>query len=162
MKIILTSFFAVSMLSLTAQQRKQEEQNIYGHNKTTFVYTGINVGYINKINSGTIGLEVGIKNGNLATELFMIVPTTTLAISPRMFGINVGYQIDHFKPFLGIVRQTVGAEVEQKFKGTSDEFINQYTSVYGITYYNRLVPLSITIEKLGKYSLASLGCYITF
>lgn len=149
-------------VNVMGQEQKKDQQKVVGHEKLSFIYTGMNFGYMNKVNSPTVELNAGLKVWHYNAELFMIVPTRILAVTPKMFGIKAGYQIGHFKPFIGLVDMSVGKETETRFKGTPDEFINGWRMGAGIAYYSKSFPFTISIEQLGKYICGNIGCYVTF
>lgn len=161
------AFLAIILVLISlygsAQNLRETPQSIYGNKKESFLYSGIGVGFMSKINSPTASLICGVKSGDHTNvELFMVIPVTNSSLAPRNFGVEYGYQISHFKPFIGAAYQTIGAEREAAFKGTPDQFLNGWRLSGGISYYSQKVPLYFTLQQLGKYTNAALGIYVTF
>lgn len=160
--LIFIAIMAIILAFLSLRSDAQKQQSIYGHEKLAYVYAGISVGYIFQLHTPNAELNTGVKIGNYNAEMSMIVPCTFSGLAPKMLGVHLGYQISHFKPFLGATYQTIGVEREAAFKGTKYSFSNGIRPMIGCSYYIIKIPLYFTIKQLGKYTNILSGLYVTF
>lgn len=127
--------------------------------KQTFTVAGFNAGYSKNI---TAGLSLGVRTGNVYLSVAQIISLTSDATTPKIFTGNVGYNIGSLQPFVSYGYQTIGKEREQFFKGTSDEFLNAWRLGYGLSYYFRNAPVSVTVQRQGKVNNIGVGMYKSF
>lgn len=121
--------------------------------KSTYAVAGFNAGYSKY---ATAGLELGVRTGNVYLSARQIISITSDATVPKIFTANAGYNIGSIQPFVSYGWQTIGKEKEQLFK---DEFINGFRIGYGVSYYFKNFPLSITAQRQGKVNNIGIGIY---
>ncbi len=146
MKLLIILLLCANICS--AQMTREE--------KNTYAVLGFNAGYSKYI---TGGLELGLRTGNVYFSVNQIISLTSNGTIPKIFTANAGYNIGGFQPFISYGLQTIGAEREQYFHGTQDEFNNGFRFGGGLKYYFKELPLSITAQRTGKINNLSLGIY---
>lgn len=124
--------------------------------KQTYAVAGFSAGYSKYV---TAGLQFGVRTGNIYISIDQLISVTSNATTPKIFKANAGYNFGSLQPFVSYSYQTIGAESEQYYKGTPDEFINGFRVGYGLSYYFKNFPLSITAQRQGKVNNINVGMY---
>lgn len=163
MKKVILSIVLLIPIFCFSQVKNDEHQSIYGHsqNEIYFVF-GANTGFNFKIDRPQAQILLGYRIQNFYLSANMIVTTSFNATNPIVFPFNLGYNIGAFQPFISYGWESVGAEAEQRFKGTPNEFINGWKPGYGLSFYFKQFPLSITAQRTGKINSLSVGVYKSF
>jgi hypothetical protein len=131
------------------------------HDKHNYAVFGCNVGYNAKVERPEAGAQLGYRLKNFYLSSNMIVTTSFNALSPVLFPFNLGYNIGSFQPFISYGYHLIGKEAETRFKGNPDA-ISAWKPGFGLSFYFKQFPLSITIQRQGKINIASIGCYKSF
>lgn len=142
----------IILLLLTVQSYAQ----MTTEDKQTYAVAGFNAGYSRYV---TGGLQLGVRTGNIYLSVDQLISITSAATVPKIIKANAGYNIGSLQPFVSYSYQTIGSTAEQYFKGTSDEFINGFRVGYGISYYFKNFPLSVTVQRQGKVNNIGIGMY---
>lgn len=162
-KFILISILLIPIICYSQSKREDEQQSIFGHDvHLSYFVLGANTGFNFKINRPNAALNVGYRLYNFYASANMVVTTSFNSTNPIIFPFTLGYNIGSIQPFFSYSYQTIGAEAEQRFKGTPNEFINGWRTGFGLSYYFRNFPLSITAQRQGKINSLSVGVYKSF
>lgn len=128
--------------------------------KTRYGVAAISAGYT--LEAGvTASAQAGYRAYNFYLNAGMAVTLTRNATTPVVFPISLGYNIGSIQPFISYCYQTIGAEAEQRFRDTPDQFLNGWRLGGGVSYYFKSTPLAITVQQQGKQVSFSLTRYWT-
>lgn len=145
--VVLLIFFSVYC--------KAQGSNI---DKKTFSLVQMGIGYsVSKAITGNV--QFGVRTGNIYLSADELIAISENVLIPKIFKINAGYNIRSFQPFVSCGYQTIGAENEAYFKNTPQQFLNGFRFGYGISYYFKILPLSITITEQGKETNLIIAFY---
>lgn len=153
MKKIITAIFSLITISVMAQNND---------NKNTYPVLALDAGYSVRAKAPSVQLQFGVRTGDVYFSLNEIIAVSRNAVTPKIFAVNAGYNIGSVQPFISAGYQSIGAEAEARFRDTPDEFTNGFRVGYGVSYYFKKFPLSITLQQQGKETIFSAGMYKSF
>ena len=138
-------------------------QTIYGHDtKDNYIVVGINGGYLTNAKKFSGELNAGGRMGDIYFAFYDVIPISFDALTPKVFGSQLGYDIGQFQVSVLYSYFTVGKEAEARLKGTDQEYKNGWKFGYGGSFYFKKFPIVLNYKRLDKNDCFSTGIYVTF